>query len=475
METGVSYNGFAPHTFDVDDGVIDEDSLSRCTVCDSDATLKCSLCGTVYCNPHCFRKDWPHHKALCKTAKDEQSVDKTGTVRAILFPVDSKKPVWAHISLDSLNVSIARALGITGKKPLKKAANQLVTNDINKSLTHRKVGHGIQQFTLPKTRTVEGVNLNESIFSLADPGSLRAYFGSAVFLAFGTVKFEGEGDHKASWWEDATPRDLRMIIEWYYTRPDNPCISHTHRLPIKSYSAPWKEAPLWPAVQILCDGDFFRFGVLCPKGLDNVQNVQVLSKDVFGIRTPSEIARMAGLPWLVQPCRSAVDPLLDKDKYDFLHNWTGRIYAQNKATTFRHWNIDHADGWTLPEHLDSTHCGSLVVLHARGCEIDKLHILGFNEYINQAFKQVVPLLTYEREGDQARVLSSRDELERVITREGFEAFWEEYISAAAGKLAPLYPSPYNETYAGERDPEPATEEEMEKQRKYVERMLLEGA
>ncbi|KAK5637201.1 hypothetical protein RRF57_012913 [Xylaria bambusicola] len=184
---------------------------------------------------------------------------------------------------------------------------------------------------------------------------------------------------------------------------------------------------------------------------------------------------MAGLPWLVQPCRSTVDPLLDVNKHELLHNWAGRIYAQSKATTFQRWNLDHADGWTLPEHLDSTHCGTVVVLHERGCEIDRMHILGFNKYVEQAFKQVVPLLTFERKGNQARVLSTKEELERVITKEGFAAFWEEYISAAAGKLAPLYPSPYNETYAGETDPEHMTEEEIEKERKRVERMLLEGA
>lgn len=397
-----------------------------------------------------------------------------------------------RINLKALDISIVRALGIAEKKPFKNPANKLILMDINKSLTHRWIGRGIRQFTAPNARFATGRDnsLNQSIFALADPGSLRPHFGSAIFLCFRTHEIKGGA--QACRYEDATPRDLRMIIEWYYTHPDNPYISKLHRLPIKSYSGLGHAAatPLWPAVQILCNGDHLRLGVLYRKGFENIQNVQVLSTAPFHIRAVSEIPRMAGLPWLVQPCHTTIDPLLDTDESAvaaLLHNWAGRIYALNKQSNFARWNRQYADGWLLPEHLDSTHFGSMIVLHERGCVIDMAHIVCFNMYVDLAFQQVTPLYTYERkaegegeedgdgeaQGKEARVVASREELMRFITKEGFKAFWEEWIQAEAGKFAPLYPSPYNEIYAGEVDPVSLIEEEIEAERKRVEEMLLE--
>ncbi|KAJ3576572.1 hypothetical protein NPX13_g3658 [Xylaria arbuscula] len=174
--------GYAACGFDLADGVVDEDVLNSCTVCDSDTTMRCSVCGTPYCNPQCLMKDWPHHKTLCKTARDEPAANEANTVRAILFPMDSAQPRWIRINLKTLDLSIVRALGITERKPLKKPANKLLATHLNKTLKHRKIGHGIRQFTAPRARIDPDDtdnNLNQSVFALADPGSLRPYFGSA--------------------------------------------------------------------------------------------------------------------------------------------------------------------------------------------------------------------------------------------------------------------------------------------------------
>ncbi|KAI1424912.1 hypothetical protein F5Y12DRAFT_796606 [Xylaria sp. FL1777] len=472
--------GHAAKHFDPADGVKDVGALSSCVVCDSQSEMRCSSCGARYCNRGCFMKDWPHHKTLCKTIKDGFHVNKAPTtnVRAILFPMNADKAAWVWINLKTLDISIVRALGIVTKKPLKKSANELAIEDINKSLIHRKIGHGIRQFTAPKARVGDGHNMNKSIFALADPGSLRVYFGSAVFICFGT--YEAKGVTKVCY-EDASPRDLRMIIEWYYTRPDNPWISKLHRLPIKSYGRPEEEVSLWPAVKIHCDGDKLRFFALSGKPVERIENVQVLSKDAlsknfFGMRSPCRFAAMAQLPWVIQPCHNTLDPINDRDKTLLLHNWEGRIYAQGKASEFHAWNLDHSDGWTLPEQLASTYCGSILVMHKDGCQIDKIHVICFIKYAELAFAQADPIYTRrEEETGRVRVLASGSELERFITKEGFEAFWEGFITARIGRLAAAFPSPYNHFYAGETDPVPMTEEEMEKAREKVEKLLLEGA
>ncbi|KAK5637200.1 hypothetical protein RRF57_012912 [Xylaria bambusicola] len=91
-----------------------------------------------------------------------------------------------------------RALGITGKKPLKQTANQLVAKDINKSLTHRKIGHGIRQFTTPKARTVEGVNLNESSSRLPTRGVSGRTLAQPSFSASARLRSRATRRHAAT-------------------------------------------------------------------------------------------------------------------------------------------------------------------------------------------------------------------------------------------------------------------------------------
>ncbi|KAI1272361.1 hypothetical protein F5Y07DRAFT_412700 [Xylaria sp. FL0933] len=454
--------GHAAQDFDPADGLRDEGALNTCTLCNgSDANMRCSVCGTRYCNRECYVKDWPHHKALCKTAVNDFNTNKAPTnhVRAIVFPVDSDNPTWTWINLKALDISIIRALGITEKKPIKKPANKLLVEDINKSLMHRKIGHGLRKFTAPKARIVAGPNVNRSIFALADPGSLRVYFASSLFIGFHT--HEVDGATKVSY-EHASPRDLRMIIEWYYTHPENPCVSKLHRLPIKSYGLPGEEVSLWPAVRINCDGDQIRLCALSGQPHNNLQAVQ--------------LAKLAGLPWVVQPCRMTLDPINDVGKPHLLHNWLGRVFAQGKEEAFTAWNVHYADGWELPQHLFSTYCGSILVMHKDGCTIDQFHVACFIRYVEQAFEKACPLFTAQQEEEgHTRVLTSKDELENFITKEGFEAFWQDFIDARMEHLAVVFPSPYNSTYAGETDPKPMTEEEIEEEREKVEKLLLEGA
>ncbi|GAW11361.1 hypothetical protein ANO14919_007050 [Xylariales sp. No.14919] len=463
--------GQAAHEFDPTDGVQDQDTLKSCTVCDSDANLRCSTCGAWYCNRECFMKDWPLHKALCKTLKDvfHSSKAPINNVRAILFPMASSKPTWAWIDLERLDTSIMQALGIPAEEPLEQLGIQLAANDINKSLTHRKIGHGIRQFTAPNAR-IEGSNINKSIFALADPGSLKVYFGSAIFFGFRT--YETEGTTKVCY-EDASTRDLRMVIEWYYTNQDNPFVSKLHRLPIKSYSCPGKEVPLWPAVKINCDGDRARLAVLTRRA-EAIHNVQVLSNVVSPV---CEFAEMAGLPWVVRSCSSIIDPVTEGNSAGaLLHNWFGRIFAQDVVQSFQVWNLTHANGWTVPGHLDSTFCGSILVMHKHGCKIDMAHVVCFIKFIEDVFEHATPLqIAGEKDTDNFRFLTSKLELQRFITREAFESFWWEFITNEEGLAAAFYPSPYNSSYVGETDPVPMTDEEVMKAREEVERLLLEEA
>ncbi|KAI0466227.1 hypothetical protein F4859DRAFT_527354 [Xylaria cf. heliscus] len=445
--------GGAACGFDPADGVRDNKILKGCTVCESEAEMRCPGCGTWYCGRECLKKDWYHHKILCQILKDgfHGHSAPINNVRAILFPMNGNKPTWVWINLRSLHVDIARALGIPKeKRAIKKPVNKLAVKDINKSLQHRKIGHGIRQFTAPNMRLEgpDGCNINKSIFALADPGSLKIYFGSAIFFGFRT--YQAHGTTKI-YYEDASLRDLRIIIEWYYTRPENPFISKSHRLPIKSYVNPGDEASLWPAIKVNCQADVDRLSKLTGQVCSPTQQVEVLSKDVFKTRTKSDHAAMAELPWVVQPCGSTFDPVTDTGKeIDLLGNKVGSIYVPQTKSRFQPWHLDNSEGWALPSHLPSNSCGSILVLHKDGCDIFSLHVLIFYRFVVECLdkiKNVKPLVVLKTEEQGiGRALVDEHEVQRAITREKFEIFWlETFQSLGAGM--PAYVSPYADVRA----------------------------
>ncbi|KAI0204397.1 hypothetical protein F4808DRAFT_474937 [Astrocystis sublimbata] len=441
--------GRAACGFDPKDGGRSLEALRSCTICASAAKLQCSICATWYCEPKCLRKDWPHHKFLCRSLRDDFSNENApaNNVRAILFPMDTNQPTWVWINLKVLDLSITRALGITMPKPLKKAVNQLAAVDINKSLAHREIGHGIRQFTAPKARFGghQGHHINKSIFALADPGSLKTYFGSAIYIGFRTDQAHGT---PRIYYEDTSPRDLRMIIEWYHTRPENPFISKAHRLPLNSYSSygsPKKDVSLWPAFKLNCLGDTDRLNELTPGSciVWEVQQVQVLSEDILGSRMESDFIAMAELPWVVQPVHGTFDPVADEGKEtDLLYNKGGMVFAPQIKRSFHSWHLDTIDGWVLPAHLTSEYCGSFLVMHKDGDLIIQEHVECFCEFVKSCLDAANPLMTYAtNEEGVRRALIGESELAQYITRENFEAFWRGLVGANAEEMM-YHPSPY---------------------------------
>ncbi|KAI0399083.1 hypothetical protein F4802DRAFT_603349 [Xylaria palmicola] len=243
----------ADQLFDYADGVSSSSVLESCPVCDAEARLRCPNCGTRYCQTQCFRKDWRHHQALCKPLLGEFAGRwaPPGGVRAILFPVDSAEPRWVWLRLDDLANSIIKVFGVTREKPFEDFANQLAMEDINKGLRHRQIGHGLRRFTAPRMRMEGSPRINYSILNLAEPGSLKLYFGPALFVGFRSTRHGGDAEVHL---EDARPRDLRLIIEWYYTRPENPWISAA-AIGGADDSPGEKEAQFWAAVKLNCTGD----------------------------------------------------------------------------------------------------------------------------------------------------------------------------------------------------------------------------
>ncbi|KAI0435514.1 hypothetical protein F4803DRAFT_328917 [Xylaria telfairii] len=460
--------GHAAHGFDPVDGVKSYHILKSCTTCGSAAETRCPTCGTWYCSRQCLKKDWVHHRPICGPLKNEFNGDNAPVnhVRAILFPRDAVKPTWVWVHLRALDASITTHLGIPAQKGfLTKPRNKLAVKDINKSLTHRPIGHGIRQFTAPRARFQgpDGCNINKSIFALADPGSLRTYFGSAIFLGFRTYLVAGNAK---IYYEDASPRDLRMIIEWYYTRPENPFISESNRLPIESYVNPGEKVMFRQAVKLNCVGDQKLLSELSGKVVAYWQEVDVLSKDVRRNRIKSDFAAMAGLPWVIERCYDMFDPIADRGKeLDWLYNKHGSCLVPQTKRCFQQWRLDNIDGWVLPSHLPSKYCGSLLVMH-KDSNISAPYVIGFHDFVTEGLNIATPHMVYhtEQEGVGRGLISGRD-LERVINKENFES----YFMGRATLLIALcdMKSPYNEINGAKANPVPLAVVEEEEAKEEV--------
>ncbi|KAI0859650.1 hypothetical protein F4860DRAFT_525860 [Xylaria cubensis] len=448
LPCGNAKEGSAARGFDPADGVKDFEILKSCPTCGSEAKMQCPSCRTWYCERKCLVKDWKHHQILCKDVMGKFHGDKAplNHVRAILFPWDDETPRWIWVHLRSLDVSITRALGISGKRMLKKAVNKLAVVDINKSLHHRKIGHGIRQFTAPKARLGDDHNVNKSIFALSEPGALKTYFGSALFFAFRTYQDDGV---TYIYYEDTSPRDLRIIIEWYWTRPENPLIPLKRRLPLKCYCQTEEELFLWPAVRVSCIGDLTRMIEFSKHDIHPFQPVWILSKDVTQSRAECELPTMAGLPWFVQQCCSLFDPIADKGKEEeLLYNAGALAYVPQAGRRFRRSYLDNSEGWVIPADLSIQYCGSLILSRNDGCTIDDRQVIAFYEFIIECFEKVNSFISHPAlTVGVDRALATEDEARQFVTREAFEAYWRKYVDVDDGALA----TPYDKIYVAESD------------------------
>jgi hypothetical protein len=349
--------------------------------------------------------------------------------------------------LNTFDVSVIKTLGITEKKAFKNPKNKLAVRDINQELKHRKVGHGIRQFTVPNAR-VDGLNINRSILALADPGHLKVYFGAAVFFGFRTAEVGGQ---TKVFYEDCTTRDLRMIIDWYMIQRDNPCVSKLTRYPTEIYSEPGQpRLSFVPAVKINCEGDILRLSSLTGQGMDMVEDVWVLNKDQLNNRHAAQLPAMAGLPWLVQPCScfGSYDHLVDKDNVGILRNWVGRVFMTDAKQPFPASHMTIGPNNTLPENLDATHCGTIIIMHANARHINTLHVAAFYEFVERVFA-TVPTRFHRDQVDKGsqRVLTETFELEKLIRKDHFERFWLVWAEARIGIVGELCTSPYNDHLA----------------------------
>ncbi|KAL8780362.1 MAG: hypothetical protein Q9213_006506 [Squamulea squamosa] len=94
-----------------------------CANCLAAAEEKCRQCASSwYCSAACQKADWSYHKHLCSQAKDFRDRPATTSVRAILFPENTKLPklIWLKkndtiLDWDNIHekVEVAEVLGVS--------------------------------------------------------------------------------------------------------------------------------------------------------------------------------------------------------------------------------------------------------------------------------------------------------------------------------------------------------------------------
>ncbi|KAI1319647.1 hypothetical protein F5Y16DRAFT_417754 [Xylariaceae sp. FL0255] len=414
------------------DGVHDADALKSCVSCDGHATLHCPHCQTWFCSNDCQKKDWKTHKTLCKSSKGEfhPANCPNNHVRGIIFSVKSAMPSWVWLKLNNLGPSIIQSMGHAVPKRTKNRSRSailsdiLLVNDLNRQIPQRKIGHGLRQFFAPKLR-LEGSNINQSILQLAYPGRLRVYFGSAIFCGFRTA-IDPNGSPRV-FYEDATMRDLHMIVDWYYNRIDNPCIPDPKRFPVNFYAEPDSPAYIIPAVKINSDGDVERLSQFLPlnRRLDPIEPVKVLSKDVNYKRLDCLVASMAELPWVIHQCLGCYDDILDEKDFNKLNlNRLGQFFMpfhDDKA-------MADGSGNLMAVAASSAHCGSIVVSHKYGSVVNSFHVEAFKQFVTS----IVHNLAHEQQTvDGARHFVSEKGMRKVVTKDNFLSFWSGFVDSWA--------------------------------------------
>jgi len=407
--------------------------------------------------------------------------------------MDSDKPTWVWINLNNFDISVIRALGITSKKPLKKRENMFMAKDLNKELRHRRIGHGIRQYTTPYARAGNS-KVNRSIMALAEPGHIHVYFTAAIFFGFRTSAEDGASTK--IFYEDATPRDLRMITDWYLTRPENPCVVPAYRNRLDVFAEePDEIVTSFTGVKINCDIDRLRFFAVTGEEQQTMEEVTVLSKDPCNMRRASVFVEMAGLPWMIQQCMGSYDILGDgDDSVELLRNIQARVFnvgfegADYTVTVDKNSKINIGDKrdnngdnhqpsssstvkFSIPRRIDSSNRGTIIVMRKDGRDINILHVLAFyrfveqvladntnaNTSINNSFSnsnsnnKAENVVAHDEQGRSYHVIPDALAMRSVINRANFEKYWDEWTRETEFLIEGDYPSPYCEGNDGDGD------------------------
>lgn len=169
--------------------------------------------------------------------------------------------------------------------------------NVSNSNPYMRFGRGLHLFAVGEV--VEGIpslshllDINQSILNLAKPGRAQPYFEPYAVAAFSSEEIGRPVIHCGIVCEDATLKDLRLVVDSRIADENNPCIVDPDRYALELNNPP---ANVWPALKLNCKGDMQRFGL---KPEDAIEDVLVSSDPMWRTRHNCHIANTLGLSWV---------------------------------------------------------------------------------------------------------------------------------------------------------------------------------
>ncbi|KAN0069023.1 zinc finger mynd-type protein [Elaphomyces granulatus] len=340
------------------------DALGLCTVCNKSNARLCSRCKSArFCSTVCQHADWPTHKLLCATFSNFDALSRPTDehLRAILFPVDEKKPkiIWLHCRYQCPDY-----------EPL--LGSDTLLNDITiqyNPVLKRKLSNTIY-VSHRDTFLGDGSKPNKSIAAITDTKPGQYYDWRGPIIAYG---MQGLGIDQI-YCRDLDMNDFRHITDyflWYHYIP-GPATQQSVK-----------------GVKINCIGDQKM------SNKPNFEAVEIpLTDPIFSTHDTSDIAKRIGLPIFTRRCLPDPKWANHQDSKIFEH----QIPFNNQDATFLHLCCDpKADfnlhmgtlGWGWASQQWQNSVGSVIVVREDKKPLFPLHVEALCKYCRY---EIRPLL-----------------------------------------------------------------------------------
>lgn len=407
------------------------DASHLCTMCNTTNVHFCNRCkSTRYCSKACQQTDWPTHKLLCATFSsfDPLSRPSNENFRAILFPVDDKKPkvIWLHCKWCSDEDDYGgryqspQVKSFLGPDAFPKHApiqyNPVLKRRLSDTIyiCHRD------------TFLVDGSKANNSITGITaiTPGQKHDWRGPII--AYGKV---GLGTDQTTC-RDLDMSEFRHITDYFLSYNSNPTAAPQQSIGIKI-----------KGVKINCIGDQTMLNK------PHFEAVEVSSTDlIFSEHDTSDIAKCIDLPIFTRRCPPNPGWANNPDNKLF----ENQSPSNNQDATFLHLCCDpkanfdlHTGkmgwGWASMQWQNSV--GSTIVVRQDKKPLSPLHVEALCKYCRY---EIRPLLAHSIGEYAPEEPMEKDAVLAMICRPTFIIYWFKLLDERhKGGEDTSTPCPYN--------------------------------
>ncbi|KAI0425312.1 hypothetical protein F5Y09DRAFT_352356 [Xylaria sp. FL1042] len=370
-----------------------------CLICGKPNALRCGGCKDVrYCSKSCQRADFPIHKLLCARFSDFDMTKRPTKehMRAILFPVDEKKPklVWVECKWDGNFQS-------RNTKPFLDGDNGMSTAIDYNPILGRRVSN-VVYVVYRDSFLFDGSAPNNSIATITATKSEPHHDWRGPMIAYAMVGMDFES---ATECRDIDLNDFRHVSDYFisYGTRFSPTPSTLNSIKIKG-------------VKINCTGE----QEILKK--PHFEEIEVDACDIIlADHDTSDIARFIGLPIMTKRC--SPDPrwanidrtgAYNNQDATFLHLCCDPKAKRDEARGVLGW------GWA-PERWQSK-VGSVIVVRRDQKPLSRWHVEALCRYCRL---QVGKYMAHSI-GEFSDEPMSKDMVLSMICRPTFSVFWSTF-------------------------------------------------